>query len=266
MVRGMDYESLSLRRISERRGRWLCLILIPLIALGAAGALSAKPPAAKDEDQDKDSKKKFPSFELVSTTVQERLAANRGYKRGDLLTASTVEPVFGELAKINWRVSDRRDIVKLLLPDNDWLARQLTAPGARQFMRDVAELPGGYDYVDRYRRMPYGQRQIKDLIHNPDGALMFQYLTTTQGGKNMGRMLTQGVNGADVNRPTGRIYTEKQLLKRLKKSYDAAAVKRLRIEPSDDSSPGEKPSTDEPGARKKSMDEDTGDPFEKLRG
>jgi len=43
-------------------------------------------------------------------------------------------------------------------------------------------------------------------------------------------MLSQGVNGQDFNRPTGRIYTELDLLKRLKRSYDIEAVRRLSIE------------------------------------
>jgi hypothetical protein len=262
----MDYQSRASRRISQPSIRWSCLILIPVIVLGAVGSLSAKPPAKdKNQDQNKDSKKEFPSFELVTSTVKERLAANRGYRPGDLITASSAQAVFGDLAKINWKVSDRRDIARLLLPDGDWLARQLNAPDARSFMRHVAEFPGGFDCVDRYRRMPYGQQNIVDMIHNPGGYTMFEYMTTTANGKNMSRMLTHDVNGANFGKTTGRIYTEKQLLKRLKKSYDQAAIKRLRIEPADDSTPTEKSSTDMPRTRKKSTDDDSGDLFEKPR-
>jgi hypothetical protein len=263
MARGMQINSRPTRGFSRPGNPWLLLILVPLIGLGAASALSAKTPASKNKDS---KSKEFPSFDLVTTTVQERLAANRGYRVGDLLTASTVDPVFGELAKINWKVSDRKDITKLLLPDSDWLARQLTSRGGRQFMRAVSECPGGFDRVDRLRRMPYGQRQLQDLIYSPDGSKIFEYMTTTSGGKNLSKMLTHGVNGANFDKPTGRIYTERQLLKRLKKSYDAAAVRHLSIEPADDSSPTEKPSSAEPDAGKKSKQPESDDPFEKPHG
>jgi hypothetical protein len=262
----MQTNSRPTRGFSRPGTPWLLLILVPLIGFGAAHALSAKTPASKNKDS-KDSKKEFPSFDLVTTTVQEALAARHGYRAGDLLTVSTVDPVFGELAKINWKVSDRKDISKLLLPDGDWLARQLTSRGGRQFMRAVSELPQGFDRVDRLRRMPYGQRQLQDLIYAPDGSKIFEYMTTTSGGKNLSKMLTHGVNGANFDRPTGRIYTELQLIKRLKKSYDAAAVRHLTIEPADDSSPPEKPSSAEPDAPKKSQQQqESDDPFEKPHG
>jgi hypothetical protein len=49
----------------------------------------------------------------------------------------------------------------------------------------------------------------------------------------------------------------------LKKSYDAAAVRHLKIEPSDEGDPHAKPSDDEPDAPKKSK---SADPFEKAHG
>ena len=166
----------------------------------------------------------------MTSTVQKQLAANRSYRPGDLITNSAVESLFRKLEKINWKVADRRDILKLVLSDSDWMARQFSSEQGREFMRQISELPGGYDRVDRLRRMPYGPQQIADLIRSPDGYLMFEYMTTTQGGRNLGGMLSQGVNGRDFNSPTGRIYTELDLLKRLKKSYDIEAVRRLSIE------------------------------------
>jgi hypothetical protein len=236
-----------------------CSIFVLLVGLGSCNTVVARTPPSKNKDKNS---KDFPSFELVRTTVQERLAANRGYRAGDLLTASTVEPLFGELAKINWRVSDRRDILRTVLPDSDWLARQLTSRGGRQFMRAISELPGGFDRVDRLRRMPYGQRQLADMIYSPGGSKMFEYMTTTPGGKNLSKMLTQGVNGANFDQPTDRIYTERDLLKRLKKSYQAAAVRRLSIEPADEISPSGKPSSAKPDAPQKSKEPTTDDSLE----
>jgi hypothetical protein len=248
-------------------------LLLAIVALGFCSDLIAKTPTSKD----KTSTGKFPSFATVTSTVQKQLAANRSYRPGDLITNSAVEFLFRKLEKINWKVADRRDILKLVLSDSDWMARQFSSGQGREFMRQISELPGGYDRVDRLRRMPYGPQQIADLIRSPDGYLMFEYMTTTQGGRNLGGMLSQGVNGRDFNSPTGRIYTELDLLKRLKKSYDIEAVRRLSIErkPTDEpaqpaSEPSAAPATKQQpaatpqGSTPQPPPVTTDDPFEKL--
>jgi hypothetical protein len=211
------------------------LLLAASVGIALCSSAEAKWPTFKDKSADSKSADgksngKFPTFEKVTDTVEKQLAQNRRYRSGDLLTTSMVEPLFRKLEKINWKVADRRDISKMVLSDSDWMARQFSTDRGHDFMRQIAELPGGYDRVDRMRRMPYGQQQIAALIQGPDGSKLFEYMTTTQGGKNMGLMLSQGVNGADFNQDTGRIYTELDLIKRLKKSYDREAVRRLKIE------------------------------------
>jgi hypothetical protein len=203
-------------------------LLLAIVALALCGDLVAKTPVTKNKKAIPAGK--FPTFETVSRTVAKQLAARDSYRSGDLLTASTVESLFRKLEKINWKVADRKDILKSVLSDSDWMARQFSTQNGRDFMRQVAELPGGYDRVDHLRRMPYGQQQMADLMRGPDGYKLFEYMTTTQGGKNLGNMLSQGVNGENFNRPTGRIYTEIDLIKRLKKSYDAETVRRLSVE------------------------------------
>jgi hypothetical protein len=224
-------------------------LLLLLLIFGTGDAIVARTPAPKDKSAPTDA---FPTFDLVKTTVEQHFASIRGYQQNDLLTASMVEPVFAKLEKINWHVSDRKDIVKSVLPDADWMARQLTARSAKRFMREIAELPLGYDRVDHFRRMPYGQRRLVDMIRSPGGSKMFEYMATTQGGKSLTRMMTRDVNGADFNKPTGKIYTELDLLKRLKKSYETEAVRRLQIEPGPETKPGDptppKPDMSLPGA------------------
>jgi hypothetical protein len=206
------------------------LLLAASVGLVLCNSALAKWPTFKDKANDKVPPGKFPTFEKVQQTVEKQFSLNRGYRSGDLITTSDVESVFRKLEKINWKVADRKDILKQVLSSSDWMARQFSTNSGRDFMRHVSDLPGGYDRVDRLRRMPYGQQQIAALIQGPDGYKMFEYMTTTPGGKNMGLMLSQGVNGADFNGSTGRIYTELDLLKRLKKSYDREAVRRLKIE------------------------------------
>jgi hypothetical protein len=224
------------------------LLLAAAVGFALGSSVEAKWPTFKDKQSadnksaDGKSSGKFPTFEKVTDTVEKAFAQNRRYRQGDLLTTSMVDSAFRKLEKINWKVADRKDIQKLVLSDSDWMARQFSSDRGHDFMRQIAELPGGYDRVDRMRRMPYGQQQIAALIQGPDGSKLFEYMTTTQGGKNMGLMLSQGVNGADFNQDTGRIYTELDLIKRLKKSYDREAVRRLKIEKAKESKePAEQP-------------------------
>jgi hypothetical protein len=224
------------------------LLLAASVGFVICNSAVAKWPSSKDKQAaDSKSSGKFPTFEKVEQTVDKHFAQNRGYRPGDLITSSDAESVFRKLEKINWKVADRKDILKLMLSNNDWMARQFSGDRGHEFMRHIADLPGGYDRVDRLRRMPYGQQQIADLIQGPDGYKLFEYMTTTQGGKNMGAMLSEGVNGENFNRSTGRIYTQLDFIKRLKKSYDREAVRRLRIEKA--AEPKEQPAsaTKEPG-------------------
>jgi hypothetical protein len=247
------------------------ILLAVLVLSSLSGDLFAKWPTFKDKNaaDKKPATGKFPTFEKVQETVERQLAANRSYQPGDLITVSVVEMLFRKLEKINWKVADRKDILKQVLPDSDWMARQFSGDRGREFMRHIADLPGGYDRVDRLRRMPYGQQQIVNLIGGPDGYKLFEYMTTTQGGRNMGKMLSQGVNGENFNQPTGRIYTELDLVKRLKKSYDREAVRRLAIEKKPATKDEPAPKANEPGAGNKPAGpqqpvED--DPFEKSPG
>ncbi len=58
----------------------------------------------------------------------------------------------------------------------------------------------------------------------PDGYKMLQYTTTTSGGGELGKMLSNSPGAGDFNASTGRIYTVDGLLDRLRQSR-AASVK-----------------------------------------
>ena len=76
--------------------------------------------------------------------------------------------------------------------------------------------------------MPRGPTMVADLITNPGGYKLFQYMTTAPGGIEMGRMLERTPGGQDFNDSTHRLYTEERLLARLHKSYDAEQKRRER--------------------------------------
>jgi hypothetical protein len=49
---------------------------------------------------------------------------------------------------------------------------------------------------------------------------MIEYMTTTKGGKNLGKYLSKAKTGKGFNAPTNRIYTEKQLIQAIKLAYE----------------------------------------------
>ena len=91
--------------------------------------------------------------------------------------------------------------------------------------RRLARHPAGYSRFERLSTIAGGQALIRDLMHRQDGHLLIEYLATTEGGRNMGRMAAATRHGVDLNKPTGRIYTEADLIAALEKLYYAPATK-----------------------------------------
>jgi hypothetical protein len=63
---------------------------------------------------------------------------------------------------------------------------------------------------------------MRRLKQGPDGYKLIEYLAVTDGGREMGKMLSAAPRGKNFNRPTGRIYNADQLLQRLETSLAAA--------------------------------------------
>ena len=158
-------------------------------------------------------------WEKLHDAVTEHFAEIKDYSRGDLLARGDVTGLGNPLKKLGWVPDDWKEMLEDVLPDGDELVRALRTPRGRSFMRKIAAQPGGYDRLDRLRKLPQGSRQLRELIGTRDGDKLIEYLTTTDGGKALGKQLSQTKGGRGFNDPTGRIYTEEDLLKRLEASY-----------------------------------------------
>jgi hypothetical protein len=187
------------------------LIVFSLNGIFTNSAWSAEPP--------------LPDWKKVQTAVQSQLAKQTGYRKGDLLSQGRVAPLFPILKKLGWSVADQKEIQKSLLSDGDFLVVQLRSSRGRSFMRKIAKSRSAYDRLDRLRRLPYGKRRVREIIRSRGGHTLILYMTKTKGGKNLGNQLSRIKSGRNFNQSTGRIYTEKSLLARLEKSYQAE-VKR----------------------------------------
>lgn len=167
-------------------------------------------------------KKKLPEFAAVKSTVQKTIAGKKGYKTNDLISRGDVEKALKAVDKLGWEVDDAKDILEDTLADNDYLVQQLRTKRGTTFMRKLSGTPETYDRLDRLRKLPYGERRVREFIANPGGHTMILYMATTPGGKNLGKYLSKTNEGKNFNKETGRIYTEKDLVERLKKSYETA--------------------------------------------
>ena len=135
---------------------------------------------------------------------------------GDLITRSQIEKVIAKLVSDGAQITQPSKIVQMGVPDDSFLARELSTPNGKRFMRKISQHPGEYSHLDRLSTIPRGQTIARDLIRQKDGDKLIEYMATTKGGKNLGNMMGDVRGGVDLNKPTGRIYTAEELLTVLK--------------------------------------------------
>ncbi|MEX2118114.1 MAG: hypothetical protein WD847_00780 [Pirellulales bacterium] len=194
------------------RAAWmaLCACVVALFA-----------PASRAEDAQK-ADGKLPEFSVVVKNVESHFAANANYRHGDIISRRDVTALFEALEELGWEVADRKAIEERVPLDGEFLVTQLRTRAGRKFMAQIAAMPQGYDRVDRLSALSDGKQIVQELITGPDGYKMFEYMTSSEGGREIGRMLSRTAKRKNFNEPTGRIYTAAQLIARLKESYASA--------------------------------------------
>jgi hypothetical protein len=166
----------------------------------------------------------MPSWAAAEKIVTGHLRTLPDYQPGDMLSRGRVEPVFQPLRAAGWKVSDASAIVASLSDDQDLLVRQFGTPAGRKCMRRVAKVPRGYDWMHRLAWAPRGSQTVRDLVKLPNGPDVIESLLSSPGGKDIRMRLADGAKSSEFDKPTGRIYTEAQLLDRLRQSYDRDAA------------------------------------------
>ena len=155
--------------------------------------------------------------------VEQYFTSLPDYQPGDLVTRSQVAGALTKAADAGTKIPAAERILAATLPDNSFLARELSTPAGRKFMRKVARLPGGFDRLERLSTISRGQTLVRDLIRGADGDKLIEYLTTTRGGQSLGSTLAGARQGANLNQPTGRIYTADDLMAAIEESLAAKA-------------------------------------------
>ena len=199
-----------------------------LIVLGLAVLLPARPArgAAKQ--------KKLPSFAKIHKAVLRHFEKVPGYSPGGIIARGEVKPLFKEFKRMGWLVADRKEILQLVLADDDFLIHELRTKDGRNFTAKISQYHEGFDAVDHLRRLPRGEHKVRELIHGQDGRggyRMIEYMTTnpqqrnmspTEWNTNLRQYLKAAPGGEDFDKPTGRLYTVDLLLGRIEKSYHEA--------------------------------------------
>lgn len=190
----------------------LITVLASSIGLCGATVLSAQDPSSNQKTKD------FADFEKL---VWNYFGARKDFQQTDLIAREDVEPLVKKLAVEGLTLKKPDDLTKRLLTKNDFLYGELYTPAGRKMMQNIATYKNGFDRLDRLSRLPRGKQTVRDLVRGPDGQKLIEYMTTSAGGKNLGKQLSQDPNGENFNSPTGRIYTVQNLLDYLKKQYDS---------------------------------------------
>ena len=184
--------------VNSHRPTQICLLTATMLCLMSNGEASIGDDVLPDID-----------------ALAEKTAGSMGLRADDLISRSHVSTILNLLAADDVVIQPdaARKVRDRVLADGDFLVRNLRTGSGTAFMRRIAKYQFGYDRLDRLIRMPHGRYRLHELIRGPDGHLLIAYLTKTQGGKNMGRLLSHAATGRRFNRPTGRFYTIKDVVR-----------------------------------------------------
>ena len=193
--------------------RATCLAALALVA-GTAAAQNAAGTAAVPRL----------STQQVQQVVAAHFSAQSTYSPGDLLAQSDVAAILKKLAEAGWQPVDQKKILADTLPDENSLVRLLRTTQGRKFMGKVSGFELIYDRMDRVSQVSSGQRNLEAIVRLPNGETYAKPKKQLPNGQpDFLDLLAKNSSGKvrtikDYDKPTGRIYTEKELLKRLKRS------------------------------------------------
>ncbi|MDP7020596.1 MAG: hypothetical protein QGG36_32650 [Pirellulaceae bacterium] len=176
----------------------------------------------------------MPTWRHIEEFVHRYLDGLSDYKKGDLLSQGHVAKMTAHMKKMGWRVREEKRLFKDTLPDSHFLVQQLHTRHGHRFMRNVQRHPQIYSKLERISSAHGGRALVRDLLKLPDAA-KYANPNRARGVPQMKDFLPKHGNSRqpqirDYNKPTGKIYTEDQLLKRLKEMHqrDLAALAQIQ--------------------------------------
>lgn len=202
----------------SRKYRLLPLLIVAAVAFSAWPAALSSAPVGRGV--------RATPAEVAGLAVLGFFKKLPDFEDRDLISRSQAKAMFDELARRGWKIPRSDELVEKVLPDDDSLVKDLRTAKGRRFMRKVSRYSSAYDRLDRLDKLPGGRQTVKSLIDDPDGHKMLEYLTSTSGGTELGKMLAKSPRGADFNKPTGRIYTSPMLAGQVQRLVEEAGAGR----------------------------------------
>ena len=163
-----------------------------------------------------------PSPAVVQRVVADYFSKKEGYEPGDLITRHNVQAILKQLRQRGIVPKDAKEILQAALPENHFLVELSRSTRGRRFLRKTKNEELIYDRLDRIAGVPNGQRMLRDLVKLPD-AHRYAPMRPAQGTPSMLDLLPKRGSSRtrtipNYAKPTGRIYTEADLVKRLRES------------------------------------------------
>lgn len=197
---------------------WLTLFCFATISLGVAADKPAPDATASPL-----------AVQQVQRVVADYFREQAHYRPGDIITQTDVAAVLKDLAAAGWQPRDGRQILADTLPEGNAVVLNLRTERGRRFMHKVSEYDSIYDRMDRVSQVSGGQRTLDAIVRLPDGEkYALPKKQTPNGVPDFLDLLPKNASGKvrslkDYNKPTGRIYTETDLVKRLSRSLEGPA-------------------------------------------
>ena len=150
--------------------------------------------------------------------------AGMGVQPGEIIAQNEVVELVKHFRGLGWNIPDKKGLIAASPRDTSFLVKVLRqSKKSRKFARQISKYPLGYDRLDRLSRAPQGRQTVVDLVNGPGGHELIEYMTTSSGGKHLGRQLAGG-GQKDFNKPTGLVYTPEQVVEKLKTHFRRATA------------------------------------------
>ena len=164
----------------------------------------------------------------VQSVAKEHFSKLKNYSSGDLITTDDVKQLLKRLSKKGWDVPKSDELLARLIPSGSYLDQTFSTKKGMKFFREVSKVPGGVERVERMSQLRNGKGSINQLVSFPNGSDLIKELSTTQAGRNLGNRGSRNSGGVNLNKPTGKIYVEKELIEELAKIYKQDKRKRKK--------------------------------------
>ena len=212
-TRGAVWGSLDLGLLATA---WTIAATLPAASAPPTSAPAAAPSDAANGPAQKSA---IPDWKSVESAAKKHFRALPNYRPGDIVSRGQVEPLLAQLSKLGWKVSDQQALLGQVCPDDDYVVRQLRTKSGQKFMRSTGGSAEQYDYLRRLCATKGGDRQVTDILKLPNGNDVLAALTESKAGKDISRRLAEGPRTRGYDTPTGMLYTELQILARLKEIH-----------------------------------------------